>query len=427
MPLYRAPVSATASIAVDNQLFVNPSNGNDTTGTRSRLDLPYATMQAALNAASAGDTVNVAAGTYDLGSAGTGTNRIVIPANVNVKGAGRGLTIIKSDLLGTSSPFTGFIVPGDNSIISDLSAIAYKVGGGTQHTCPLRKASGASESYTNVRWERCHLYGLADCVIATGGVSFGDHTFIDCLFESANDVMMWQSASSLVLIDCEIRHTTLLGFESLGCTGIYDGGAGGSVKVYGGRFTLGGSVLPTSQAFILEADSHVEVYDFVIDYRGLDGSMSATSFEITNSTPGSLIVSNVRRADGKALRCYPSASPVPAVNVSEYKEPKVRQIASNATWSPNADTDDDYIITAQAVAVTTISNPSGTPKHGQRLTIRVKDNGTARALTWSGTQWRASSDLPLPTTTTAGKTMYLGFAYDLTDTKWDLVAKLDNF
>jgi hypothetical protein len=106
--------------------------------------------------------------------------------------------------------------------------------------------------------------------------------------------------------------------------------------------------------------------------------------------------------------------------------PRVTSISSNATWSPNADTDDIYEITAQAVDATTISNPSGTPVNGQKLMIRV--TGTAaRALTWTGSQWRASSDLALPTTTTTTKTMYLGFVYNSTGPKWDLVAKLDNF
>ncbi len=106
---------------------------------------------------------------------------------------------------------------------------------------------------------------------------------------------------------------------------------------------------------------------------------------------------------------------------------RVTTISSNATWAPDVSTEDMFVVTAQAVPATTISNPAGTPTEGQKLTMRIKDDGSARALTWSGTQWRASTDLALPTTTTAGKTMYLGFIYNVTDTKWDLVAKLDNF
>ena len=105
-----------------------------------------------------------------------------------------------------------------------------------------------------------------------------------------------------------------------------------------------------------------------------------------------------------------------------------RTISSNATWSPNADTDDIYEITAQAVDATTISNPTfTTPVNGQKLIIRA--TGTAaRNLTWSGSKWRASTDLTLPTATTTTKTMYLGFMYNTAGSgTWDLLAKLDNF
>lgn len=61
-----------------------------------------------------------------------------------------------------------------------------------------------------------------------------------------------------------------------------------------------------------------------------------------------------------------------------------------------------------------------------QLVIRIKDNGTARALAWNAI-FRASSDLALPTTTIVGKTLYLGFKYNVADTKWDLLALLNNF
>jgi hypothetical protein len=102
--------------------------------------------------------------------------------------------------------------------------------------------------------------------------------------------------------------------------------------------------------------------------------------------------------------------------------------ASATTWAPNSDTTDIFELAgALTVAVTTISNPSGTPVDGQKLIIRVKSDGSAHALTWSGSQWRASSDLALPTTTIISKTLYLGFIYNSVDTKWDLLALLNNF
>lgn len=82
------------------------------------------------------------------------------------------------------------------------------------------------------------------------------------------------------------------------------------------------------------------------------------------------------------------------------------------------DTCEEFVITAQAGALK-FNNPSGTPTPGQSIVIRIKDNGTARALTWD-TQYRALGT-PLPSTTVLSKTLYLAFFWNTTDTKVDLV------
>lgn len=112
----------------------------------------------------------------------------------------------------------------------------------------------------------------------------------------------------------------------------------------------------------------------------------------------------------------------------DYKRlnPTTVTTASTATLTPDISAGDTFTITAQAVALS-VANPTGTPVNGQKMIIRIEDNGTARAITWSGTQYRASTDLALPTTTISTKTMYLGFIYNSTDTKWDLLAYLNNF
>ncbi len=104
--------------------------------------------------------------------------------------------------------------------------------------------------------------------------------------------------------------------------------------------------------------------------------------------------------------------------------PRIGTTASSATPTPTGDSSDEYTITAQAAAGA-FAAPSGTPTDGQKLIIRIKDNGTARALTWDAI-YRAGTDVALPTTTVLSKTMYLGFIYNSTDSKWDLVAKVDN-
>jgi hypothetical protein len=99
--------------------------------------------------------------------------------------------------------------------------------------------------------------------------------------------------------------------------------------------------------------------------------------------------------------------------------------ASAATLTPNADENDTCTLYQQAEPLT-IANPSPTYTtiQGQKLIIRITDDGTARAITW-GSEYRAIQS-SLPATTTAGKILYLGFIYHRDNlgayAKWDLVA-----
>ena len=102
--------------------------------------------------------------------------------------------------------------------------------------------------------------------------------------------------------------------------------------------------------------------------------------------------------------------------------PRINSTASSATPSINTDTTDQFNITALAVAITSMtSNLSGTPTDGQKLLIRIKDNATARAITW-GTSFVSSGVGTLPTTTVISKTHLIGLIYDSAAAKWVCVA-----
>lgn len=106
-----------------------------------------------------------------------------------------------------------------------------------------------------------------------------------------------------------------------------------------------------------------------------------------------------------------------------------RRVSTNtsvSTLTPEKDSFDEYILTAQAEALTIANHSTSTLNQGDLIEIRIKDNGTARAITF-GTEYRASSDLALPTTTTVSKTLYMLFEWNSTDSKMDLLAVLDNF
>lgn len=100
---------------------------------------------------------------------------------------------------------------------------------------------------------------------------------------------------------------------------------------------------------------------------------------------------------------------------------RVQSVSDAATITPNADSDDAVDITAIAQAFT-IANPSGTPTNFQTLLIRIKDNGTARAITW-GSGYVAGG-VSLPSTTILSKILNLGFIYNTANSlnKFQLVA-----
>jgi hypothetical protein len=99
--------------------------------------------------------------------------------------------------------------------------------------------------------------------------------------------------------------------------------------------------------------------------------------------------------------------------------PRIGTTASSATPTPDADAHDQYNVTALAAGAT-FGAPTGTPVDGQKLTIRIKDNGTARTLAFNAI-YRALG-ATLPTTTVINKTVYIGCLWNAADSKWDVVS-----
>ncbi len=103
---------------------------------------------------------------------------------------------------------------------------------------------------------------------------------------------------------------------------------------------------------------------------------------------------------------------------------RVVSITTAAAPTPNASVTDLYVVTALAETAT-FGAPTGTPVDGQSLMLRIKDNGTAKSLVFNAI-YRASTNLPLPFITLAGKTAYLGFVYNSNAGKWDFIAYVEN-
>ena len=101
--------------------------------------------------------------------------------------------------------------------------------------------------------------------------------------------------------------------------------------------------------------------------------------------------------------------------------PAFDSVASASSITPNIDNVSMSCVTALA-ATLTINAPTGTPKNGQVLTLRIKDDGTSRTLSWDAV-FTGVVVSPLPTATTAGKLMYYLCMYNSTSSKWDVIAE----
>ena len=148
--------------------------------------------------------------------------------------------------------------------------------------------------------------------------------------------------------------------------------------------------------------------------------IAASSFVLSNSS------GNI---DGAASRkAIPSGVVVGTSDTQTLTNKRVTQRviaagSTSGTITPTGDTADVFTMLGLTGSVT-IAVPSGTPTDGQKLILRIQDNGTARALTWttSGTGAYTVIGPTLPTTTKANKLLYVGCIYNNTTSRWDVVA-----
>lgn len=102
---------------------------------------------------------------------------------------------------------------------------------------------------------------------------------------------------------------------------------------------------------------------------------------------------------------------------------RVVTVATGASITPNVDTTDILNqANTEAVGTLTMNAPTGTPVNGQSLVVRISSTNV-QTFSWNAI-YKGSSDLPLPSATSgSSKTDYLGFIYDSTAVKWQLLAK----
>lgn len=209
------------------------------------------------------------------------------------------------------------------------------------------------------------------------------------------------SSSLVVNGSSSVNHTTVAG-DLL----IFEGYGGGVVRVWipstsSVPFTAASAAGPASLAFAEDTDNG--------------------SNKVTLKAPSSIASDVDVVLPGTADTLVGKATTDTLTN--KRITPRVTTITSSATPTINTDDCDAVTITALAAAITSMTtNLSGTPTNFQKLIFRIKDNGTARAISW-GSSFEAKG-VALPTTTTLGKVLTVGFIYDTVTSKWGCVASV---
>jgi hypothetical protein len=106
--------------------------------------------------------------------------------------------------------------------------------------------------------------------------------------------------------------------------------------------------------------------------------------------------------------------------------PRVVSVTDATSITLNVDITDIAVqVNTQAAGTLTFNAPTGTPLNGEKIIVRV---ATTNAQTLSfNAAFAASSALPFPTSFAAGSTNYMGFIYNSTAVKWQLLASVQGF
>jgi len=181
------------------------------------------------------------------------------------------------------------------------------------------------------------------------------------------------------------------------------------------RRGLGGSTAAThaSGAVVEQVTDQIlinEIITGLLVSHNQDGTIKAGAITTSNLGSGTVQTANI------------AASAVVTASVADgsitdaklFNQPV--SIASASTITPSST---DYIVTAQAAAATIAAPSIASPTNKTKFLIRIKDNGSAQTLAWNAA-YRAVG-VTLPTTTVAGKLLYVGGKYNADAATWDVL------
>lgn len=191
-----------------------------------------------------------------------------------------------------------------------------------------------------------------------------------------------------------------------------------------GTFTVGGSAQTGTQIF----DQSTKTHTLNLGSGAVENGATKTVNLGTGGVSGGTVVVNIGDAVATSTTNINGAATVSgALTVSGLITPRVTALADAASVTFNASTTDTATqANTQAVGTLTINAPTGTAVNGQKLIFRLRSTNV-QTFSWNAV-FQGSTDLSLPTASSGGDAYdYMGFIYNSTAAKWQLIAKVFGF
>ena len=194
----------------------------------------------------------------------------------------------------------------------------------------------------------------------------------------------------------------------------------------GGNLWIGGTIFAAS----LRADASTSGTTFAVYYNPVTdelttATITASGGGVTSITAGTGLTGGTITSSGTIAINTSVVVTLSDAQTITNKRVTSRALNNGATTTgsitPTSDTADQFDMIGLTGSITVLA-PSGTPTHGQRLVLRIKDNGTARTIAWTTSSggYKVIGTI-LPTTTIVNKETYVGCIYNTSTSYWDVI------
>lgn len=198
----------------------------------------------------------------------------------------------------------------------------------------------------------------------------------------------------------------------------------GDVPVLNQNTTGSAATLTTSRTFQtnLASTTAVGFNGSANNVHGVTGTLP-----VANGGTGATTLTGILKGNGTGAVTAVTAPSGTIVGTTDSQtlenkriNPRVVSPSITSSYTINVDVTDLYDISGQSSNVT-FNNPSGTPVNGQKMMIRIKDNGTARTITW-GSSFQSSGVAALLATTVVNREHHVLLVYSPGVSKWVCLA-----